>query len=31
MGPPLTLTEDEASEGLDILVDAIAAADAAES
>lgn len=29
MGPPLTLTEEEAKEGLEILVSAIAAADAA--
>ena len=29
MGPPLTLTEAEAKEGLDILVSAIATADAA--
>jgi 4-aminobutyrate aminotransferase len=28
MGPPLTLTEDEAREGLGILVDAITAVDA---
>jgi len=29
MGPPLTLTEDEAREGLAILVDAISTVDAA--